>query len=318
MGTLAKRLGQLAARSMESESSSILKQARSNKVEGSLAKALDATLRRGHDMKTFGLGTAASMASRERYGRFTTSMHAVYSTMERQFDAAAPDASPLVHALWLRHGDNLRRGPALQKDLEDVVENRGPTDEHGVAAGLSPATRRYVDAIEVAGADDRARGGARMLGHLYTRYFADLFGGSVLAAPTRAALVLPPGTPRHYTFSLPAEGGRRALIEDVYRSLNIAGDGLGGVGGRQATSAASQLQAAGTAALCQSADESRQKVLQEEVVEEAMRAFAHNAAVYGEEPMLWDAIRGGINAATGLVVRPKEVLGLFRREKIVP
>lgn len=287
MGTLAKRLGQVAARSLESESSSILKQGRANKVPGSLALALDQTLRSGHDMKTFGLGTAASMASRERYGRFTTSMHAVYTTMERQFDAAAPNASQLVHVLWQRHGDTLRRGPALKQDLEDVLEAPGATDEHGVSLALSPATRRYVDAIEAAGADDRSTGGARMLGHLYTRYFADLFGGSVLAAPTRAALVLPPGTPRHYTFSLPVDGGRRALIEDVYQSLNIAGDGL-------------------SSDAC------------EEVVEEAMGAFRHNALVYGEEPMLWDAIHGGWNVATGLVVRPREVLGLLGRDKIVP
>ena len=66
MGTLTKRLGQLAARSLESESSNILKNARANKVPGSLALALDQTLRKGHDMRTFGLGTAASMASRAR------------------------------------------------------------------------------------------------------------------------------------------------------------------------------------------------------------------------------------------------------------
>ena len=74
MGTFAKRLGQLAARGLETEGANILKTTKANKVPGSLAASLDRTLKTGHDMKTFGLGTAASMANRERYGRFTRSM----------------------------------------------------------------------------------------------------------------------------------------------------------------------------------------------------------------------------------------------------
>ena len=74
MGTFAKRLGQLAAKGLETEGANILKTTRANKVPGSLAASLDRTLATGHDMRTFGLGTAASMANRERYGRFTASM----------------------------------------------------------------------------------------------------------------------------------------------------------------------------------------------------------------------------------------------------
>lgn len=47
-------------------------------------------------MTTFGLGTAASLASRERYTRFTTSLHGVYSAMESSLDASA---SPPVRLL---------------------------------------------------------------------------------------------------------------------------------------------------------------------------------------------------------------------------
>ena len=166
----------MATRSLETESANIMKTSMANKIPGSLAKQLDTTLREGHDMKVFGLGTAASMANVQRYQRFTTSMHAVYSTMEVEFDRATPTAAPLVHELWSKHGSCLRRAPSLALDLEDVG---------GPATGASPATDRYVEVIRVAGADDRERGGARMLGHLYCRYFADLFGGSMLAMPTR-------------------------------------------------------------------------------------------------------------------------------------
>ena len=62
VGDFAKRLGQVAARSLESESSNILKKASANKR--GLSLKLDGTLRKSHDMKVFGLGTLASLASR--------------------------------------------------------------------------------------------------------------------------------------------------------------------------------------------------------------------------------------------------------------
>jgi heme oxygenase len=233
MGSFAKRLGQLATKSLETDSMSIMKTIAANKVPNSLAKQLDTTLREGHDMKVFGVGTMASMASIERYRRFTTSMHAVYSSMEEEMDRAGPHAAPLVHAVWAQHGDVLRRAPSLALDLEDVG---------GPAALSSSSTERYVAAIRIAGADDRERGGARMLGHLYCRYFADLFGGSMLARPTRAALRLADGTPRNYTFTLPSDeaGGRRAYIEAVYASLNEAGAGLVNLQEREQTEALSK------------------------------------------------------------------------------
>jgi hypothetical protein len=94
MGEFAKRLGQLAARSFQSESARILTSARLNKH--GLSLALDKTLRDGHDMRVFGLGTAASLADRERYARFTASMHAVYSAMEHRLDHSVSPANRLV------------------------------------------------------------------------------------------------------------------------------------------------------------------------------------------------------------------------------
>jgi heme oxygenase len=268
MGTFAKRLGQVAARSVETEGARILQQSAANKIEGSLAKALDSTLHAGHDMSTFGLGTAASLASRARYGRFTQSMHAVYAAMERELDAtctAAPDAP--TGLVWARHGDVLRRGDSLLADLGDV----------GLAAAASDsaATAAYLQRIQAAGEADRAdaAGSARLLGHVYCRYFADLFGGQMLGFPTAAALDLPAGTPRHYDFGF-GQGsgclGRRGTIEAVYASLNDAGEQLGDAG----------------RAAC---------------VEEALGAFAANVNVYAEEPMWADAARGALNVAVGVV-----------------
>jgi len=271
MGTLAKRVGQLqgifqrkqGAMLLESESRNIMRTAAANKVPGSLALALDGTLRKGHDMKTFGLGTAASMASRERYARFTASMHKVYSAMEEELDKASATVAPAVHRVWGEYGSTLRRAAALEEDLVDVSESLKRS------AKLSPATDDYVAGIRRAGEQDRMQGGARLLGHLYCRYFADLFGGQMLAFPTRVALALPADTPRHYNFDLPAEG-RRALIEQIYQSINAAGNLL-------------------------SAEE------RDAVADEAMQAFQYNIGVYSEEPIYFDALRGSANICTGYI-----------------
>ena len=158
MGTFAKRLGQLSRQSLETESANILKTASANKH--GLSKALDATLKQGHDMTAFGLGTVASMASVDRYARFTTSMRAVYDAMETQFDAAPTGSATAL--VWSRHGDVLRRASKLEEDLHDVAADAATSAE------LSPATEGYVDAILEAGRAD-ADGGARLLGHLYCR-----------------------------------------------------------------------------------------------------------------------------------------------------
>ena len=204
MGSLTKLLGRLTARSLESESSNILRTASANKH--GLSKAFDATLRESHNMRVFGLGTAASLSSRDRYGRFTANMHAVYATMERSLDESV---SPPVNLLWRKYGDSLRRTDALKADLDEVgvfpcVAGSGSMDD-GLYfdAGTQPlteATAAYLEAIHDAAIDDNETGGARLLGHVYTRYFADLFGGQALALPTRWALSLSVNSPRHYDF----------------------------------------------------------------------------------------------------------------------
>lgn len=242
MGTLAKRLGQVAAKSLESESSNIIKTIGANK--SGLSKALDSTLKTSHDMKVFGLGTAASMSSRARYTRFTSSMFAVYSSMEDHFDRSLSPANRLV---WDRYGSSLRRGDALRQDLEEV--GGWPASEPSVETAL------YVDAIREAGLHDDETGGGRLLGHLYCRYFADLFGGQALGGPYRWALSLEANSPRHYDFGA-FGAARRESIEKVYVALNEAGELLG------------------------------DDAVREEVVVEARRAFMHNVAVYKEEGAL--------------------------------
>jgi len=274
MGSFAKVLSQLgnvasarlAAPAATGTSRGIIQGSRANKQ--GLSLMLDGTLKAGHDMKTFGLGTAASLATVERYARFTAAMHHVYGTMERSFDAST---SPVVVPLWQRFGDSLRREPSLALDLADVSSS-------ATLHSRTPATAAYCAAIEDAAARDNADGGGRLIGHLYCRYFADLFGGQALAAPTRYALApaVRPGTPRHYDFG--DFGARRAeSVEALYQAFNTAGAALGS-------------QAA-----------------QDEVVTEANRAFAHNIAVYSEEGALWSGAAHGVANMVRGFVRAKVV-----------
>jgi heme oxygenase len=267
MGDIAKRLGQIAAKSLESESANILKTAAANKT--SLSKALDATLKQGHDMKTFGLGTLASMASRERYARFTGSMYAVYRTMEVELDATVAFSEP-VATVWKPYGSILRRSERLQQDWLDVAPSTSLVDL-SQESSWTPATLAYVEGIREAAENDRRDAGGRLLGHLYCRYFADLFGGQVLATPYRVALGLGTNTPRHYEFDF-ADGTRRTLIEGVYGSINEAATHL-------------------------TADQ------QDAVAQESMKAFQHNVHVYSEDGGIYrDSFRGGWNMVTGLLV----------------
>jgi len=110
-----------------------------------------------------------------------------------------------------------------------------------------------------------------LISHFYTRYLADLFGGSMLGFPTRAALNLPADAPRFYRFPASVEERRSEYIEHVYASINAEGKRL---------------------------DEHTRGLL----VEEARAAFAHNAAVYAERPYFYlGAAAGGANIVKGLI-----------------
>jgi len=272
MGSFAKVLGQVARVSLETESANILRTARANKVPGSLSAKLDETLKNGHDMKVFGLGTAASMSTVERYAKFTHAMAKVYGAMEEELDRTVDTMGDRASAsgyVWKIHGDVLRRAARLEADLADVVVvPLVPT------LVTSPATAAYVTQIERAGVLDRETGGGRLVGHLYCRYFADLFGGQMLSMPYRVALGLKRDTPRHYSFEFPTSApNRRDFIEAVYTSIN---------------------EAAETVPLSAEA--------KEDVVHETMEAFNANVRVYSEDDGLYsDAVRGIGNVATGAI-----------------
>jgi len=285
MGSVAKRLGQLAALSLESESSKILRTIQPNKIPNSLSQRLDTTLKDSHDMKVFGMGTLASMASRERYLRFTHAMYGVYSTMEEELDRCSvvlPTPPPnnnnnnndnastntAIAHFWNRHSEILRRADKLKSDILDI----SPQETLSLSSEYSTATEEYRNALRDAGTKDREDGGGRLLGHAYTRYLADLMGGQVLGTPTRLALGLEiDGSPRQYSFTFPVD--RKKYVEDLYHDLNEAGRLM-----------------------------DDDEVRLEDAVVEARAAFGHNVKVYSEEPFVLDSVIGVKNIISGWMI----------------
>jgi heme oxygenase len=130
----------------------------------------------------------------------------------------------------------------------------------------SPATQKYVEAIEAA---SNTHSGVGLIGHFYCRYFADLLGGSMLGYPTNLALALPKESPSFYRFPSAVENNRGNYIERVYEAMNTEGEKMGEQG-RQETVAA------------------------------CTRAFSLNRDLYLERPNLAPgALQGSFNIASG-------------------
>ena len=275
-GSIAARGARAASTASTTSTSSIFRDSAANKT--GLAYALDGTMRSGaHDMKVFGAGALAALASRRNALAFFQGHRHVYKVMERHLDAAAQSHNDPTGALWRRVQRSLRRGEALERDVTELGGS--------LAEAPSPATQRYVHQLDAAAASPLPL----LVSHFYVRYFADLFGGSMLGKPTRAALntcsgVHFSGTPAFYVHDAAVTTDRRAYIEDLYRAVNVVGE-------------AAHLDAAGTKAL----------------VTEAEIAFALNAELYREAApagtglagLFGLAIVGGARVAGGLALQSR-------------
>ena len=248
------RLPQRVLKLLPASESSQTFQASSANKRG-LSLALDSTLKEGsHNMAVFGLGFLRSVASREAYTHYATCHFAFYNALEWSLDQ---DKGP-AGQVWAQFPE-LRRAEKLWLDLEEAGVTNAPLP-------ISDATKAYCDSIARAANEDD---GARLLGHFYVRYFADLFGGRALGTPTRLAVPGLHHKPHFYYFPVTVESNRRMYIERVYQSLNTEGALL-------------------DQALCA------------RIVDEARLAFAHNADIYLERPGIYSgALQGAWRIALG-------------------
>ncbi|KAG8467608.1 hypothetical protein KFE25_006660 [Diacronema lutheri] len=258
--TRARTTARLALQPVRwSSSRSIFRGSKANKM--GLSLELDALLRNSHDMRVFGLGFLVELSSRAAYARCVAQRLAYYGAMERRFDGCSTGAISKVWPLFAR---DLRRHDRLARDL-DAVSDVAPSGE------LSPATRAYVRSIEGASPD-------ALLGHFYTRYFADLFGGSMLGTPTELALGLPHKCAA-YTFEPHVLRARGDVVERAYEAINECGDAIS-------------------------------PQVRREIVDEARAAFAHNARMITE--------RGGLAIGVGAARGVANLVGGYARKRLAP
>lgn len=150
-----------------------------------------------HRALSMGFGTVASMADRARYVHLATSMHHVYSTLERELDRSK---SPAVISFWDDDtiGKPLRRTASLEADLKEL--GAWPPAEPSMEAYC------YVGVIADAASADEASGSARLLGHVYCRHVMDFVGGQYgfIGPVHRRALGLREGAPSRFDFATDA------------------------------------------------------------------------------------------------------------------
>jgi len=186
--------------------------------------------------------------------------------MEEELDSS----KGLTAIIWKKFASDLRRASLLQSDCY-TLSNLLQCDNN--LQTYSPASNAYVLRLREAGRIERETGTPILLGHFYTRYLADLFGGSMMGWPTKLALSLEE-VPRFYIHSSNITMNRRDYVESIYESLNEAGKDL------------TALQ-------------------QKEIVKEAEIAFQLNAALYKEGiggpgvGMYIGAAVGGLNVVLG-------------------
>lgn len=265
-----------------------------------LSNALDGVMRGGeHDMKVFGTGTLAALTTRTAFAKFTAAHYHFYAELERRLDVAADASTPSPSGrLWAAFATELRRTPALEQDLRDLL-GTSP-----MALPPTPAVAAYVARIAEAAERENATGGTPplLVAHFYTRYLADLFGGSMLGWPTRRALGFS-SVPNFYQHDEAVVGSRRAAyIEAVYEGINRAGIEAAGLT-REGGGESGGLEAAAL----------------DEMVEEAKMSFRLNAAIYAEEGRgsVVAAGLGGVRVMAGYAAErfwgPKEQRDLFGR-----
>jgi heme oxygenase len=278
----------LATATADDTPGGIFKSSVANKT--GLSHALDAVMREGHhDMRAFGRGTLAALASRSAYAKFTAAHYHFYCELERRLDDAARGPKPTPSGiLWRRFSEDLRRAPALQSDLVNLLDT--PPGAHPI----TEATASYMRAIDSAAereysscGDDEVDSTPTLIAHFYTRYLADLFGGSMLGWPTKRALGLRV-VPGFYTHDIFEVSSRSQYVEAVYEAINETGAGL--------------------------SDAARV-----EIVREARDAFGHNARIFaeGSGASLVSAAWGGARVIGGYAAErvwgAKEQRDLFGR-----
>lgn len=172
-----------------------------------LALMLDDGTRKSHSVAEstqFVTGFFKGLGDKKSFSELATSLYFIYDAMETAFDAMEDGNVKQLDF------PELRRLPALQNDMEFFF---GPQWQESIKP--SPATIRYCDQIRRVAAEDPYL----LIGHQYSRYVGDLFGGQMMGGMAVRTLGLKEGTgTAFYVFKDIPDS--KAFIQKWYSTLN--------------------------------------------------------------------------------------------------
>jgi len=172
-----RRLPISAATTVEEETTAV-----TNPRDEGLALLLDDGTRKSHSVAentAFVSGFFKGLSTKESYRNLLTSLYFVYQAMEDSFDMTSEER---VKAL---DGPELRRLDSITKDMEYFYQDNWQT-----SIQMSPATKAYVGRIQEIAQGDKAY---LLIGHQYSRYLGDLFGGQMMGGMAVRSLDLKRG-----------------------------------------------------------------------------------------------------------------------------
>ena len=176
-----------------------------------LALELDDGTRKVHSVAEntqFVAGFFKGLGQRESFAQLTTSFYFVYEAMERALDTLD---CPTLNALDF---PELRRLPGLERDMAFYY---GADWRSKIKP--SPATRKYVAQIEKVASGNEPE---LLVGHLYSRYLGDLFGGQMMSGMALKTLgdAVGDGAGGLAFYEFDAIPDSKAFITDWYTALN--------------------------------------------------------------------------------------------------
>lgn len=195
--TCSSRRLQLRASSVDSTT------ATNPRTEG-LALALDDGTRKVHSVAEntqFVTGFFKGIASVATFAQLTAALFFIYEAMEGALDETKSDN---VRALDF---PELRRLQSLERDMQHFFG-----DDWRANVKPSRATLAYVDRIKRVATEDL------LIGHLYSRYLGDLFGGQMMSSMASKSLGLQSDGLAFYSFDDIRD--TRSFIDRWYTSLN--------------------------------------------------------------------------------------------------
>jgi len=178
----------------------------SSRLDG-MALMLDDGTRKSHsfaESTQFVTGFFKGLGDQESFSKLATSLYFIYQAMEDEFDKTE---NTNVRDLDF---PELRRLSAIEADMAYF---HGPSWRESITP--SAATRRYCEQIRKVASTDSTL----LLGHQYSRYVGDLFGGQMMGGMAKKSLGLQDGAgTSFYTFQ--DIDDTKVFIDKWYSTLN--------------------------------------------------------------------------------------------------